>query len=159
VSAGSGITVTGTGQSGNPFVISTSLSGLGFALGRWRRVATQTIPNNTNTVIQWDTEDADPDGIYTPSGGTFTTTAEGLYVIGVQVAWVAAPNNIHHVRFFSPSGVSQDESYAPGAAGLNRAGFAAYLPSAATFQIVVSHTHGSDRTISGAFLRVARLGT
>lgn len=58
-----------------------------------RRVATQTINSGTNTLISFDTEDADDNGFFPSSGTTLTvpTGAGGLYVIGAQLNWSSNP--------------------------------------------------------------------
>lgn len=67
---------------------------------RVRRVATQSIPNATDTAISWDTEDIDDNAYYTAGNPTrLTVPATGWYTGCTSVAWDAAGNisvYMHH---------------------------------------------------------------
>lgn len=55
-----------------------------------RRAAAQSIPNNANTLITWDTEEFDNDQMFAPSSTTVTVKTAGLYVVTANVAFGAA---------------------------------------------------------------------
>ena len=61
-------------------------SATGRTLVRARRVATQSIPNNTSTDISWDTEDSDVDGLIATPGATFTIPSglDGMWTINFR---------------------------------------------------------------------------
>lgn len=61
------------------------VSGLRPVYGIWRRAANQAFADVTVTDISWDTEDADSDGMLTPSSATFTLPSAGPYSITVEM--------------------------------------------------------------------------
>lgn len=58
-----------------------------------RRVAAQALPDAALTVVSWDTEDADTDGLYPGSGTTITIPAGGggIWSVFAQITVAANP--------------------------------------------------------------------
>ncbi len=54
-----------------------------------RRVANQSISNNTETNMSWDTEDVDTDSMWS-SGTTITIQTSGIYVVSMFINFGAA---------------------------------------------------------------------
>lgn len=65
-----------------------------------RRVASQTLPDATNTTVSWDTEDEDTHNLWS-SGTTVTIPASGLWAITFGI--VASAATARSVLFISPS--------------------------------------------------------
>lgn len=57
---------------------------------RLKRVAAQSIPNNANTSVSWDTIDSNPDNMFTLSAPTqITIQTAGSYALDVEWGWAA----------------------------------------------------------------------
>lgn len=74
---------------------------------RARRVAVQSVPSVTSTLISFDTEDEDTNGFFAPTSNTFTIPAggDGLYALGAQTVQPAVASTRNIVEFQLTSAV------------------------------------------------------
>jgi hypothetical protein len=54
-----------------------------------RNSTTITVPNNSQTMLAWDTEDYDSDTMHNPSGVYLGVHTPGKYIVGASSFWVA----------------------------------------------------------------------
>lgn len=134
---------------GNPVADAINLSG-----GRWRRVATQSIPNNVQTTVTWDTEDHDTDGMIAVPNTTFTIPFDGLWHISWVADTTALINARHICTLFVTSAIAASAGeWRANGYGEARCNLGVSLPLAAgdTFLFAILQVSG------GALNYVARL--
>lgn len=82
-----------SGQEVTAPILNAALDRMGCAL---RRVANQTLPDNSSTLVAWDTEDGDTHGLFAPTSANITVPAGGggIWVITFAVNVPVATSGI-----------------------------------------------------------------
>lgn len=150
-----GTALTGDGSDTSPYVVSNVRIGT-----RLRRVANQSIPNDTVTLVSWDTEDQDTDGFITVPSTTITIPGPlaGVYAIAVSISWgIGAINARHFVDFLGTSlNVGARLNGSPVGENSVGGGFIAQCV-AGTVQVQVYQNSGGSVNVTGA-LNFFRIG-
>lgn len=68
--------------------------------GKWRRVASLSVPNTTVFTVTMDTEDSDTDAYGTATSTTFTipTGLDGIYAVTAMALWAGTPTGNNFIR-------------------------------------------------------------
>lgn len=124
-----------------------------------RRAAAQSIANATFDNIDFDTEDLDPYGMFTLSGGisdTITFQRAGLYLVTLYVSWAGNGTGTRTCIFRVNGSVDFGSSTAPGDATVSAMCGASYYDAAVgdTMVFIVRQTSGGALNIASSRLLV-----
>lgn len=158
VTAGDGITVTGSGASGNPYIVSDSEFFATLPRVFIRRAAVQSIASGVVTAVTWDSEDLDTHGFFTAPSTVATVPAglAGLYVMLFNGSWVGGFSARSFVDMNMGGNLSR---YSLGAISEDSWSGFTLSPMAVgnTFSAVVFQATGGPKDFTSA-LKIVRLG-
>lgn len=134
---------------------------------RATRAANQSINNNSETSISWDTQDYDNDALITPTDATIDIARSGRYLFIASVNWAASGSggNIRRVRFKDNSGglffgtSTFDDGtgdWTQGAISQIAAGIFS-CTGGQSVEVMVFQTSGAALNVTGAEVSVQRL--
>lgn len=122
--------------------------------GTWRRVANQSVATATATIISWDTEDVDTDGLASVPTGTITIPDSGVWTITAVLFGLAgtAPT----VRITVAGSIVHDFA-ASLFSGNATATIVGPLDAGTTFTVSAYQNSGSAQNVTGR-LHVYKVG-
>jgi len=120
------------------------------------RAAAQSVNNNTDTVISWDTVNSDPNGMFNAGTPTrLTSVAAGVYVISCEIEWDANATGSRLFGVFK-NGVAFTPKQNQNATGgglttrMNICTVEYGLAVGDYFEILMRQDSGAARTITGS---------
>jgi hypothetical protein len=111
-----------------------------------RRTTAQSIPNGTPTLITFDTEDVDTDGLHTASGSKLTIATPGTYLVSASIPYDVNVTGYREARI-----TKNTVSFVPGTRAM--------IAAAPTVSTVVHITALEIPLIAGDFLELSGVQT
>jgi len=119
-----------------------------------KKTGVQSVNDSSDTLVTWESEEYDPEGMFTSTDSTtrITVPYTGAYLVVANMLFAADADGFRYVRIYL-NGVIKAQEFQPGnGTGGNHFGTTVIYPATAGqyFEVSVEHSAGAALNIGGA---------